>query len=190
MRTLSAIVWLCATLLLYIDYRHRKAGDRRRLSLRAARISLTVAILAGWAVAAQARPSSYPPATPFVGDRYGTAQPNTAKHAPMVRQRSLRDGLRREITRAVGRPSAWCGWWLGQHLGMPSRHLWLARNWKSVGSHAGGPGVGVVVVWPHHVGIITGKKGGQWVVKSGNDGHAVRERPRSVAGAIAFRRVS
>jgi len=27
------------------------------------------------------------------------------------------------------------------------------------------------------------------VVKSGNDGHAVRERPRSIAGAIAFRRL-
>jgi hypothetical protein len=88
-----------------------------------------------------------------------------------------------------GRPSAWCGWWLGQHLGMSNRNLWLARNWASVGSNAGQPGVGVVVVWRHHVGIITGRDGSGWIVKSGNDGHAVRERVRSIAGAIAFRRV-
>jgi hypothetical protein len=88
-----------------------------------------------------------------------------------------------------GRPAAWCGWWLGQHLGMANRSLWLARNWASVGTNAGQPGVGVVVVWRNHVGIITGRQGNQWVVKSGNDGRAVRERVRSIAGAIAFRRV-
>jgi hypothetical protein len=88
-----------------------------------------------------------------------------------------------------GRPAAWCGWWLGQHLGMSNRNLWLARNWASVGSNAGQPDVGVVVVWRHHVGIITGRQGNQWVVKSGNDGRAVRERVRSIAVAIAFRRV-
>jgi hypothetical protein len=88
-----------------------------------------------------------------------------------------------------GRPAAWCGWWLGQHLGMSNRNLWLARNWASVGTNAGQPGIGVVVVWRHHVGIITGRQGNQWVVKSGNDGRAVRERVRSIAGAIAFRRV-
>ena len=88
-----------------------------------------------------------------------------------------------------GRPAAWCGWWLGQQLGVPSRKLWLARNWASVGTNAGRPDVGVVVVWRHHVGIITGRQGSGWIVKSGNDGHAVRERVRSISGAIAFRRV-
>lgn len=88
-----------------------------------------------------------------------------------------------------GRPRAWCGWWLGQHLGMNNRNLWLARNWASVGSNAGQPGVGVVVVWRHHVGIITGRSGSGWIIKSGNDGHTVRERPRSITGAIAFRHV-
>ena len=71
---------------------------------------------------------------------------------------------------------------------MANRNLWLARNWASVGSKAQ-PGVGVVVVWRHHVGIITGRAGSKWIVKSGNDGNAVRERPRSIAGAIAFRGV-
>jgi hypothetical protein len=87
------------------------------------------------------------------------------------------------------RPSAWCGWWLGKHLGMNKRDLWLARNWASVGSNAGGPGIGVVVVWRHHVGVITGRSGSGWIVKSGNDGNRVRERVRSIAGAIAFRHV-
>ncbi|TMJ02624.1 MAG: hypothetical protein E6G97_11950 [Alphaproteobacteria bacterium] len=70
---------------------------------------------------------------------------------------------------------------------MPRRDLWLARNWARVGHNAGRPGIGVVVVWRHHVGIITGRTGGAWVVKSGNDGHTVRERPRSLSAAIAFR---
>jgi len=89
-----------------------------------------------------------------------------------------------------GRPRAWCGWWLGNQLGMSNRSLWLARNWASVGHNAGGPRVGAVVVWPHHVGIITGRTAGRWIIESGNDGHTVRERPRSIAGAIAFRAVS
>lgn len=88
-----------------------------------------------------------------------------------------------------GRPSRWCGWWLGRHLGMPDRKLWLARNWAQVGHNAGRPEVGVVVVWRNHVGIITGRAGDHWIIKSGNDGRGVRERPRSIAGAIAFRRV-
>lgn len=90
---------------------------------------------------------------------------------------------------ARGRPRAWCGWWLGNHLGIADRGLWLARNWAKVGRNAGGPRVGAVVVWRHHVGIITGRVGNQWIVKSGNDGSRVRERPRSIAGAIAFRAV-
>jgi hypothetical protein len=93
------------------------------------------------------------------------------------------------FTRSGGRPRAWCGWWLGQHLGINNRGLWLARNWASVGSNAGQPGVGVVVVWRHHVGIITGRSGSGWIIKSGNDGHQVRERVRSISGAIAFRHV-
>lgn len=72
---------------------------------------------------------------------------------------------------------------------MARRDLWLARNWAAVGSNAGKPGIGVVVVWRHHVGIITGRAGASWVIKSGNDGRMVRERPRSIAGAIAFRHI-
>jgi len=63
----------------------------------------------------------------------------------------------------------------------------LARSWAHYGSDAGGPAVGAIVVWRHHVGKIVGQDSGQWIVQSGNDGHAVRTRPRSLAGAIAFR---
>jgi hypothetical protein len=88
-----------------------------------------------------------------------------------------------------GRPRAWCGWYARSLVGQdPGPEFNLARNWARWG-HSAGPGVGVMVVWPHHVGMITGRTpDGQWIVKSGNDGGgAVRERPRSISGAIAFR---
>jgi hypothetical protein len=88
-----------------------------------------------------------------------------------------------------GRPSAWCGWYMRQQVGAdPGPQYNLARSWAHYGSNAGGPSVGTIVVWSHHVGKIVGRENGQWIVESGNDGHAVRTRPRSLAGAIAFRR--
>jgi hypothetical protein len=84
----------------------------------------------------------------------------------------------------------WCGIYLGKYLGKPDRRLWLARNWAGEGTNAGGPSVGVVVVWRHHVGLIVGRAAnGEWLVHSGNDGGAVRTRPRSLSRAIAFRRI-
>lgn len=62
----------------------------------------------------------------------------------------------------------------------------LAANWAHWG-RATEAHVGAVVVWPHHVGRIVGGSPGHWEVNSGNDGHRVRTRVRSVAGAIAFR---
>ncbi|MGN6749765.1 MAG: hypothetical protein ACTHJS_14340 [Xanthobacteraceae bacterium] len=62
----------------------------------------------------------------------------------------------------------------------------LARNWAHWG-RPGPAGVGAVVVWSHHVGKIVGRENGQWIIESGNDGHALRTRPRSIAGAIAIR---
>jgi hypothetical protein len=85
------------------------------------------------------------------------------------------------------RPREWCGWEM-RHLvgGDPGPSFNLARNWAHWG-HAGPAGVGAVVVWPHHVGKIVGKDGGEWVVESGNDGNALRTRARSIAGVIAIR---
>lgn len=86
------------------------------------------------------------------------------------------------------RPGRWCGFQMRQWFG-GGRDLNLARNWARVGRPTS-PGIGAIVVWPRHVGYITGRAGkGMWVVKSGNDGGRVRERPRSIAGAIAFRRL-
>lgn len=85
------------------------------------------------------------------------------------------------------RPHAWCGWWMRHHLGVSDRSGNLARWWAGFGSNAGGPAVGAIVVWRHHVAIITGHSAEGWIMKSGNDGHAVRERVRSIRGAIAFR---
>jgi hypothetical protein len=90
---------------------------------------------------------------------------------------------------AAGRPRAWCGWFMRGQVGSdPGPSFNLARSWASYGSNAGGPQVGAIVVWRHHVGKIVGHENGQWIIQSGNDGHAVRTRPRSIAGAIAFRR--
>ncbi|MEZ5827168.1 MAG: hypothetical protein R3D30_12945 [Hyphomicrobiales bacterium] len=81
------------------------------------------------------------------------------------------------------RPARWCGWWMRTQKG-GGPELNLARNWASWGRPSG-PRVGAVVVWPHHVGMITGRTSdGQWIVKSGNDGGQVRERPRNVSGAV------
>jgi hypothetical protein len=83
---------------------------------------------------------------------------------------------------------AWCGWYMRSQVGSdPGPNYNLARSWIHYGSNAGGPTVGAIVVWRHHVGKIVGQENGQWIVQSGNDGHAVRTRPRSLAGAIAFR---
>jgi hypothetical protein len=91
---------------------------------------------------------------------------------------------RRSRPSEEGRPSQWCGWWMRTQLG-GGPEMNLAANWRSWGSRASGPQVGAVVVWPHHVGMITGRaSNGKWIVKSGNDGGAVRERARSVAGAV------
>ena len=90
---------------------------------------------------------------------------------------------------AGARPGKWCGWWMRTQFGGGPEYN-LARNWSKRGVSAGGPQVGAIVVWPHHVGYITGRAAnGHWIVKSGNDGGRVRERARSVSGAIAFRLV-
>lgn len=86
------------------------------------------------------------------------------------------------------RPRAWCGWWLRHQLGVADRTYNRARAWASFGTRAHGPAPGVIAVWPHHVGLVTGVPGpGRIVLKSGNDGHAVRERERSSRGVIAWR---
>lgn len=89
----------------------------------------------------------------------------------------------------------WCGCWLktvlGNALSAADKALNLNRaiEWAHVGQ-ATSPHVGAIVVWSHHVGTITGQaSNGEWIITSGNDGHAVRSRPRSLAGVVAIRSV-
>ena len=97
------------------------------------------------------------------------------------------------VAPAAARPYAWCGQWMAQHLGIGGalgRKLWLAANWAHMGRRTE-PHEGAIVVWPHHVGQITGPCHGRiCIITSGNDGGAVRTRPRSIAGAIAIRELN
>ena len=97
----------------------------------------------------------------------------------------------RIITHGVtdGRPAAWCGWEMRQLVGRdPGPFYNLARNWSHWGSAASGPAPGVIGVMPHHVFKVVQVLGrGSVLAISGNDGHAVRVRPRSTAGVIAWR---
>jgi len=88
-----------------------------------------------------------------------------------------------------GRPSAWCGWEMRQLVGgNPGPEFNLARNWAHWGRPADGPAPGVIGVMPHHVFKVVQVLGrGTVLAISGNDGHAVRTRPRSTAGVIAWR---
>ena len=90
---------------------------------------------------------------------------------------------------ADGRPSAWCGWEMRQLVGGNAGPEYnLARNWAHWGRPAGGPAPGVIGVMPHHVFKVVQVLGhGTVLAISGNDGHAVRVRPRSTAGVIAWR---
>jgi len=64
----------------------------------------------------------------------------------------------------------------------------LARNWAHWGQPASGPAPGVIGVMPHHVFKVIQVLGrGTVLAISGNDDHAVRVRPRSTAGVIAWR---
>ena len=81
------------------------------------------------------------------------------------------------------RPRKWCGWWMRTQRG-GGPELNVAWNWRNYGRPAA-PQVGAVVVWRHHVGEIVGQAAnGKWLIRSGNDGGAVRTRPRSIAGAL------
>lgn len=89
---------------------------------------------------------------------------------------------------AACRGIAWCGCWLRLKRGIGDTRLNLARAWATVGRDAGGPAVGAIAVWRHHVGEIVGVPGrGTIILQSGNDGGRVRVRPRSTRGVIAYR---
>ncbi|WP_333794598.1 hypothetical protein [Hyphomicrobium sp.] len=150
---------------------------------------------------ADARPARDESWNPFVQQSSSVSSESRATHSQAKRQRSasrqrgqhMRYAARHQKARhashstgrhnAGPRPRAWCGWWMRTQRG-GGAHLNVAWNWSKWGRPSG-PQVGAVVVWRHHVGEIVGKApNGQWLVRSGNDGGAVRTRARSVAGAV------
>jgi hypothetical protein len=97
------------------------------------------------------------------------------------------------IALALSQPAAarrlrWCGFYIMRLKHKSDRRPALAREWARRRRRAQ-TSAGVVVVWPHHVGEIRGgpDNRGRWLVRSGNDGNAVRTRWRSLFGVIAFR---
>lgn len=87
-------------------------------------------------------------------------------------------------TNPTGWAHNWCGEFLRRVLGHGST---VARDYARVGAPASGPAPGVIAVWPHHVGVVTAVNKRTMTVISGNDGHRVRERARSLRGVIAWR---
>ncbi len=94
-----------------------------------------------------------------------------------------------------GNPIGWAHVWCGAFMRLVMRTAGypdlpsgdLAAAWARYGRPSA-PQPGAVVVWPHHVGLITAVHGdGLATVISGNDGHRVRERVMSIRGAIGFR---
>ena len=91
-----------------------------------------------------------------------------------------------------GNPTGWPRVWCGAFMRLVMRAAGLpdlpsgdrAAAWARYG-RASAPRPGAVVVWPHHVGLITAvETNGRATVISGNDGRRVRERVRSIAGAV------
>jgi hypothetical protein len=83
----------------------------------------------------------------------------------------------------------WCGLFMMQHTGIHGPgNLARAIEWRNVGRPASGPAPGVIGVMPHHVFKVIQVLGrGMVLAISGNDGGAVRTRPRSTSNVIAWR---
>lgn len=90
---------------------------------------------------------------------------------------------------AHARPARWCGWYARHFLvtADPGERFNLACAWRDYGTPTTAQ-IGALAVWcnasHHHVGKIVGGEPGAWIIRSGNDAHAVRERVRSVKGAV------
>jgi hypothetical protein len=172
-------------------YHHASTGGLASRHLHHVRMSRAGYRIHGGLVAAAAptirdRMSEFAQTTP--SGPYAMSEETVERREPYRAPADRRETIYDRPRLGGGRPRAWCGWYARSLVGQdPGPSFNLARNWARWG-HATSPGVGVVVVWSHHVGMITGRApNGEWIVKSGNDGHAVRERARSLSGAIAFR---
>jgi hypothetical protein len=141
-----------------------------------------LAVAAACALAAATAPAEARPSFDHNGALTWSDRYDNTSYGKRGRSRASR--YSGDYTGGLGpRPRRWCGWWMrSQRGGGP--HLNVAWNWSRWGSPTV-PQIGAVVVWRHHVGEIVGQAAnGMWIVRSGNDGGAVRTRARSVAGAV------
>ena len=91
----------------------------------------------------------------------------------------------------VGKPRAWCGWWMRQQVGQdPGPAFNLVASWHRWGRPSG-PTPGAVAIWRsnHHVGKVISVNGGQICTISGNSGGrtGVNERCEPASRFAAFR---
>lgn len=129
-------------------------------------------------------------------DRYDNAPAHSVRNEPRRYHKSLRKApvAGRALLLSSSRqryqddrPRAWCGWYMRTVKGGgPSFNV--AANWRYYGSPAS-PGIGAVVVWPHHVGYISGQDSRGWLVTSGNYDNRVATVPlnRMPRNVIAYR---
>ena len=91
-----------------------------------------------------------------------------------------------------GNPTGWARAWCGAFMRLVMRAAGypdlpsgnLAAAWARYGRPSA-PQPGAIVVWPHHVGLITAVHGeGLATVISGNDARRVRERVRSISRTV------
>jgi len=135
----------------------------------------------------QAQAKSHVAATQKAKRRRASASTRSYRRTASARPEGISylgaTSIARSYSGAGPRPRKWCGWWMRtQRGGGPEYNV--AWNWRNYGRPAA-PQVGAVVVWRHHVGEIVGQAAnGQWIIRSGNDGGAVRSRARSIKGAL------
>jgi hypothetical protein len=165
---------------------HRLLSKNQKRTDQMSKIfTAAIAALAGMAIVSTAEARPYDPGRSQGWQQTEGAEPSRRGARQYNRQHRYAQQVERAPRHSgVGpRPGRWCGWWMRTQKGGGPEYN-LAWNWRKYGS-ASGPQVGAVVVWRHHVGMIVGRaSNGQWIVKSGNDGGAVRTRARSVAGAV------
>jgi hypothetical protein len=136
---------------------------------------------AGRSISAVRRPAQRPPE--LVETRQSRAVSRLLPPDSAPRERPERPSDARSDTGSLGpRPTQWCGWYMRSLKG-GGPEFNVASTWRSYGSPARAQ-VGAVVVWDHHVGLITGQSAsGEWIVKSGNWSGRIYEGPRSISGA-------
>ena len=94
-------------------------------------------------------------------------------------------------TNPTGRSRAWCAVFANMILartGYRGTGSAAARSFAQYGRAASGPALGVIAVWPHHVGFVVAAAGpGRIRVVSGNHNHRVEESTYATRGVMAFR---